>query len=298
METPPRNAKSGERAEAPPLSSGRDGRREVRDPGPGMARQSRVDGRTNGRPSLEDGRRVHGNGRLPLGTHRVREALRRAQNQFDWPGCLPSRARRRRWRIEQRIKRGVDLVLALLLLLILSPVFVVCALLVRLSSPGPIIYRWYAVGRRGRVFVTYKFRTMVENAEELKAELLPYNEMRGPAFKIRRDPRVTTLGRWLRRFSLDELPQLWSVLRGDMSLVGPRPPLPEEFVDFEPQHYAKLAVTPGVTCYWQVSGRNEIADFDEWVALDRKYIHEWSLWLDFKILARTIPEAIRGRGAY
>ncbi|MBI4538202.1 MAG: sugar transferase [Gemmatimonadetes bacterium] len=200
--------------------------------------------------------------------------------------------------MQQRLKRGIDLVFAFLSLVVLAPVFAVSALLVKIGSRGPVIYRWRAMGRGGRPFVSYKFRTMVENADELKAELLPLNEMRGPVFKIRNDPRITPVGRWLRRFSIDELPQLWSVLKGDMSLVGPRPPFPEEFAQFESWQWAKLAVTPGMTCLWQINGRNEIRDFDEWVALDLEYICDWSLWLDFKILLKTIPAVLNGRGAW
>jgi lipopolysaccharide/colanic/teichoic acid biosynthesis glycosyltransferase len=124
------------------------------------------------------------------------------------------------------------------------------------------------------------------------------NHMRGPAFKIRNDPRVTPLGRFLRKFSIDELPQLWNVVRGDMSLVGPRPPLPDEYRAFKPWQRAKLAVCPGITCYWQIQGRSEITDFDEWARLDLKYIEEWNLWTDLKILLKTIPAVLRGHGAY
>ncbi len=172
------------------------------------------------------------------------------------------------------------------------------ALAVRLGSPGPILYAWRVLGHRGRPFVGYKFRTMVQDADALKPQLLHANELQGPAFKMRQDPRVTRLGRVLRKYSLDELPQLWSVLKGDMSLVGPRPPSADEFAEFAPWQRGKLAVTPGLTCLWQVSGRSDISDFDEWMRLDREYVQEWSLGLDLRILLRTVPVVIRGHGAY
>ncbi|MBI4543564.1 MAG: sugar transferase [Gemmatimonadetes bacterium] len=203
-----------------------------------------------------------------------------------------------RWRTQQRLKRGLDILLSLLGLILLAPVLVAIALLVVGTSRGPVFYRWKVLGQRARPFVGYKFRTMVHNADELKPQILQHNEMRGPVFKMRNDPRITPLGRWLRKFSLDELPQLWSVLNGDMSLVGPRPPSAEEFASFQPWQWGKLSVRPGITCLWQINGRSEIADFDEWVALDLKYISEWNLWLDFKVLLLTIPAVIRGQGAY
>jgi lipopolysaccharide/colanic/teichoic acid biosynthesis glycosyltransferase len=138
---------------------------------------------------------------------------------------------------------------------------------------------------------------MVPNADALKARLMASNEMSGPVFKMRRDPRITAIGRFLRKFSLDELPQLWSVLKGDMSLVGPRPPLQSEYTVFTEQQKRKLEVKPGITCLWQISGRNDISDFDDWVRLDLQYIRDWSLWLDIKVLLLTIPAVLRGRGA-
>jgi lipopolysaccharide/colanic/teichoic acid biosynthesis glycosyltransferase len=139
---------------------------------------------------------------------------------------------------------------------------------------------------------------MVSDADARKTAILAHNEMTGPVFKMRADPRVTRAGRFLRKYSLDELPQLWSVLVGDMSLVGPRPVYPQEFAGFTSEQRAKLAVTPGITCLWQVSGRSEITDFDRWIALDVEYIRTWSLWLDLVILARTLPAVLRGTGAY
>jgi lipopolysaccharide/colanic/teichoic acid biosynthesis glycosyltransferase len=228
----------------------------------------------------------------------VPEVVARVRREYDWAGALPPRAATRRWRVEQRIKRLLDVVLSLAGLIALAPLFVLVAALVALDSRGPIFYPWRVLGHRARPFVGYKFRTMVANADELKAKYMDRNEMTGPVFKMRNDPRITRVGRWLRKFSIDELPQLWSVLKGEMSLVGPRPPSAEEFAAFEPWQHAKLALTPGITCLWQVEGRSEISDFDEWARLDLKYIAEWSLWQDIKILLRTIPVVLRGRGAY
>ena len=218
--------------------------------------------------------------------------------EYDWEAALPPRAFTWRWELAQRVKRVADVVVGTMLLILLSPVFLFAALAVRLSSPGPILFPWRAMGKRGRVFTTYKFRTMVENADEMKVQLLAHNEMRGPVFKMRKDPRITPVGRWLRKFSIDELPQLWSVVRGDMSLVGPRPCFDHEFAGFESWQRGKLSVIPGITCIWQVEGRSEIADFTEWAKLDLDYIQSWSLWLDLKILLRTVPAVLRGHGAY
>lgn len=194
------------------------------------------------------------------------------------------------------LKRWLDLDASVVLLPALAPLFGLIALAVKLTSSGPVFYRWKVVGLDGRPFTGYKFRTMVPNADELKAALVTANEMSGPVFKLKSDPRVTPVGRFLRKFSLDELPQLWNVLKGDMSLVGPRPPLQTEWEHFEPWQRRKLSVKPGMTCLWQVSGRNDIRDFDEWVRLDLKYIDNWSLWLDFEILLRTISSVVRGTG--
>ncbi len=195
------------------------------------------------------------------------------------------------------IKHALDYAFGIVLLVACTPLLLVVALLVRLSSPGPILFRQTRAGLNGRPFTLYKFRTMQAGADRRQAELASQNEMRGPVFKIARDPRVTRLGRILRRHSLDELPQLWNVLRGEMSLVGPRPLPVEEVRRF--QNHAdrrRLSVKPGLTCLWQISGRNDIADFDDWVRLDLTYIDRWSLWLDFKILLATVPVALLGRG--
>jgi len=188
---------------------------------------------------------------------------------------------------QRAFKRAMDVAVSGFLLVCLSPLFVVLAVLVKLSSPGPVFYRWRVVGKHGRPFVGYKFRSMVTNADELKKQLEHLNEMHGPVFKLSEDPRITRVGRWLRRYSLDELPQLYNVLKGDMSLVGPRPPLVTEYARFTDYQKQKLAVRPGITCLWQVTGRNHISHFDEWVRLDLQYISEWSLALDLKILLRT-----------
>jgi lipopolysaccharide/colanic/teichoic acid biosynthesis glycosyltransferase len=193
-------------------------------------------------------------------------------------------------------KRVFDFVVASLLLVLLLPVFWVLAALVKLTSEGSVFYRWQVVGKGGRVFVGYKFRSMYSDADELKQELEPLNEMSGPVFKLTNDPRVTKLGAWMRRYSLDELPQLYSVLKGDMSLVGPRPPLVSEYARFTEYQKLKLAVKPGMTCLWQINGRNEIRDFDKWVSLDLEYIRSWSPKLDLWILWKTAGEVFAGTG--
>jgi len=195
------------------------------------------------------------------------------------------------------IKRVVDFIISIILLLLFSPLFVIIFFLIRLTSKGPVLFKQERIGLNGRRFILYKFRTMEENAEERLKELLPFNEMKGPVFKMKNDPRVTRVGRWLRRFSLDELPQLWNVLKGDMSLVGPRPPLPEEVERYLPLQRRRLSMRPGITCLWQVSGRSKISDFNEWVRLDFEYIDNWSLKLDLKILLKSIPVVLQGKGA-
>ncbi|MHB8490731.1 MAG: sugar transferase [Solirubrobacteraceae bacterium] len=194
-------------------------------------------------------------------------------------------------------KRLIDIAGAAVGMLLLSPLMAAISVAVLICDGWPILYPWRVVGEGGRPFVGYKFRTMVREAERLQEELAEQNEMRGPVFKMRGDPRVTRLGRLLRRASLDELPQLVSVLRGDMSLVGPRPPLVSEYERFTPFQRRKLAVKPGITCLWQVSGRSEITDFDAWVQLDMEYIENWSTWLDLKILGRTAIAVVAGKGA-
>ncbi|SHK67729.1 Sugar transferase involved in LPS biosynthesis (colanic, teichoic acid) [Desulfatibacillum alkenivorans DSM 16219] len=193
-------------------------------------------------------------------------------------------------------KRLMDLTVSSICLMLLAPVFLAIAIWIRLDSKGSIIYHWKILGYNKKPVVSYKFRTMVENADALKAELMAQNEMKGAAFKMSNDPRITKAGHILRKYSLDELPQLWSVFKGDLSLVGPRPPLRSEIEAFDGWHRRKLSVKPGITCLWQVSGRNDINDFDEWMSLDMKYIDEWSLWLDIKILFKTFWVVFAGTG--
>jgi len=195
------------------------------------------------------------------------------------------------------MKRLVDIVVSAGLLVFLSPLLLALAILVKLSGPGPVFFRQKRVGLNGRLFTLLKFRSMVLDAEKMLPELLKNNEMRGPVFKMKYDPRVTRVGRFLRRWSLDELPQLFNVLRGDMSLVGPRPPLPHEVSLYLRKHRKRLSMRPGLTCIWQVSGRNEIPDFEKWAELDLQYINNWSLKKDFELLLRTIPAILSGTGA-
>lgn len=194
------------------------------------------------------------------------------------------------------VKRAMDVVSSVMGLLLLSPVLLLIAVAIRLNSSGPIIYASWRVGRKGRVFRCYKYRSMTDGAERLKAQLLHLNERVGPLFKMSRDPRLTRVGRFLRKYSLDELPQLLNVLKGEMSLVGPRPPLPEEVDQYNLQHLRRLDVTPGITGLWQVSARTD-PSFETTLALDIEYIENWSLLLDLKILIRTMPVVLRGTGA-
>jgi lipopolysaccharide/colanic/teichoic acid biosynthesis glycosyltransferase len=193
-------------------------------------------------------------------------------------------------------KRAFDILVSGLLLLLLLPLFLVLALVVKLTSRGPVFYRWQVVGKGGRPFTGHKFRSMCANADELKEKLQSLNEMHGPVFKITNDPRITKVGAWMRRHSLDELPQLYSVLKGDMSLVGPRPPLVTEYVRFSDFQKQKLTVKPGITCLWQINGRNEVKDFDDWVRLDLEYIRRWTPKLDLWILVKTLGEVFAGSG--
>jgi exopolysaccharide biosynthesis polyprenyl glycosylphosphotransferase len=199
----------------------------------------------------------------------------------------------------QAMGKGViDFVGSLGMIIVLSPMMILAALAVRISSPGPIFFRQQRAGVNGRPFTMLKFRSMVTNAEQLKQELAALNEMSGPVFKVTNDPRVTSVGRFLRKWSIDELPQLFNVLRGEMSLVGPRPLPLDEVARFDDlAHRRRLSVRPGLTCIWQVSGRNNVTDFKEWVRLDLEYIDNWSLWLDIKILLLTIPAVFTGAGA-
>jgi len=196
------------------------------------------------------------------------------------------------------VKQLLDFTVSLLMLIILAPLLALVAVLIKVTSPGPVLFRQQRSGLNGRPFVIYKFRTMVTNAEQLKHELAAMNEMNGPVFKVTNDPRITPLGKFLRKYSIDEFPQLLNVLRGEMSLVGPRPLPVDEVRRFNDlAHRRRLSVKPGLTCLWQISGRNQVKDFRDWVRLDLEYIDNWSLWLDFKILFRTVPVVLVGTGA-
>jgi exopolysaccharide biosynthesis polyprenyl glycosylphosphotransferase len=194
-------------------------------------------------------------------------------------------------------KRVFDVVVSLAALVFLSPFLAAIAAMIKITSPGPVLFRQTRCGLGGRRFVLLKFRSMINNAEQMRAELHQLNELDGPVFKISDDPRITTVGRWLRRFSLDELPQLWNILTGDMSFVGPRPAVPEEVDQYEDWQRRRLRMRPGLTCIWVLEGRSHV-DFTRWMQLDLKYIDTWSLWLDTKIFLRTIPIVLSGRGAY
>lgn len=194
------------------------------------------------------------------------------------------------------LKRITDVVLAAAALVLLLPFMVLIALLIRLTSPGPVIFRQQRCGLNGRRFTFYKFRSMCDNAEELKASVAHLSR-KSTAFKIPNDPRLTRLGRFLRKFSIDEWPQLWNVLKGDMSLVGPRPAVPEEVELYQAWQRRRLRMRPGLTCSWAVAGR-DMLDFDTWMKMDMQYIDNWSLELDWKIILRTIPRVLTGRGAH
>jgi len=191
------------------------------------------------------------------------------------------------------VKRLIDIILADALLVLLSPVFAIIALAIKITSPGPVLFQWHVVGQGGRPFVGYKFRTMVQDADKMRERFSDDNEMTGPFFKMRHDPRVTAVGAILRKFSLDELPQLWSVLKGDMSLVGPRPTQDFEYERLEEWQRQRIRVKPGCTSLWIVSGKS--SDFDEMVNLDLEYINNWSLRMDVNILLKSILYMVFGK---
>lgn len=195
------------------------------------------------------------------------------------------------------LKRLFDICVVTIACLVFWPLIVVVALLVKLTSPGPVLYKQVRCGLGGRKFTLFKFRSMYVGAEDMRPNLESLNELDGPVFKIKDDPRCTPIGSWLRRHSLDEIPQLWNVLRGDMSLVGPRPPLPEEVTKYEPHQRRRLRVRPGLTCLWVLEGRNNL-NFERWIQLDLSYIDRWSFWLDLKILLLSIPYVVIGHGAH
>nr|WP_241559247.1 sugar transferase [Lysinibacillus halotolerans] len=196
-------------------------------------------------------------------------------------------------------KRIMDIIGSLLGMIILIPVFILITVLIKLENRnGPVFFKQVRVGRNGKEFTIYKFRSMVSNAEELKMLLLEQNDIKdGPVFKMKEDPRVTRIGKFIRKTSLDELPQLINVLKGDMSLVGPRPPLPEEVAQYSSYEKQRLKVTPGLTCYWQVSGRSNIG-FDEWVRLDLKYMEERNMIIDLKLIFKTVFVLLGSKDAY
>lgn len=195
------------------------------------------------------------------------------------------------------IKRLIDIVFSFIGVIVLSPLFIIIAIIIKFTSKGPVFFSQKRVGRDGKEFKMYKFRSMVVNAEELKEKLAAQNEMSGPMFKMKDDPRVTKVGKFIRKTSIDELPQLFNVLKGDMSLVGPRPSLPKEVAQFEDWMYRRLEVKPGLTCYWQVSGRNNI-DFEDWMKLDIKYVDERSTWIDIKLIFKTVGVLFGDKNAH
>jgi exopolysaccharide biosynthesis polyprenyl glycosylphosphotransferase len=199
--------------------------------------------------------------------------------------------------IQRFVMRAVDIILSFLILLVGLPFWLCVALAIRLNSPGEVIYRQTRIGKNGRPFKVFKFRSMYKDAERVLSDLMIYNEAQGPLFKMKSDPRVTPVGKFLRRTSFDEIPQLINVIRGEMSLVGPRPPLPQEVAEYQVWHKERLSVKPGMTGLWQVRGRSDLS-FDEGVLMDLYYIQNWSLRLYFQILLRTIPAVIMSRGAY
>jgi exopolysaccharide biosynthesis polyprenyl glycosylphosphotransferase len=236
---------------------------------------------------------------------RFREAMIKRYANLDrrnWLQCGRFYAKRLTWAMvvngSYLLKRLFDILISLLAMLLLLPVFLFTALAIRLESPGPVFFRQKRVGRWGQLFTIWKFRSMYADAEERKAELMARNEMQGGViFKMKDDPRVTRVGRLIRKTSIDELPQLWNVLVGDMSLVGPRPPVPSEVDQYSLSDRRRLEVIPGITCIWQISGRSEIP-FEQQVELDVQYIQSQSLWTDFKILLKTVPALLLGSGAY
>lgn len=198
--------------------------------------------------------------------------------------------------VQLLLKRLLDVFVSGTMLVLLAPLFLAVAIAVKFTTPGPVFFCQERIGMNKRRFKLYKFRSMFLDAEKRQSELTHMNEMDGPVFKIKNDPRITPVGRFIRKTSMDELPQLFNVFRGDMSLVGPRPPLPQEVDKYDWMYRRRLSIKPGVTCLWQVSGRNQLS-FGRWMELDREYIEHWSLWMDLKILAKTVPVVVLGKGA-
>jgi exopolysaccharide biosynthesis polyprenyl glycosylphosphotransferase len=226
-------------------------------------------------------------------THVARASL---DEMFNQPLIVFRSTPENSWQVMAKLL--IDFFGALVMLLLAAVPMLLIALLIKLTTPGPVFFRQQRSGLNGGPFNIFKFRTMATNAEQFKHELAAMNEMTGPVFKVTNDPRITPIGKWLRKYSLDELPQLFNILRGEMSLVGPRPLPVDEVKRFNDlAHRRRLSVKPGLTCLWQVSGRNKISDFKEWVRLDLEYIDNWSIWLDLVILLRTIPAVFAGTGA-
>jgi exopolysaccharide biosynthesis polyprenyl glycosylphosphotransferase len=223
----------------------------------------------------------------PLGRRRLQ--LRLWRKRWMWSAAVGG---------ARLLKRALDLVVSAVALVLLLPVFLATALAIKLEDRGPLFFRQQRVGYRGRLFGMWKFRSMVPNADQLKDRLLQANEMKGGVtFKMKDDPRVTRVGRFIRKYSVDELPQFWNVFQGDMALVGPRPPVPREVALYSPEDRQRLLAKPGLTCFWQVGGRSAI-DFAGQVRLDVAYIQSSSLWLDLKLLVQTVPAVLFGKGAF
>ncbi len=199
-------------------------------------------------------------------------------------------------RIYFTIKRLFDIIASFFALIILSPIFLIIAIAIKVDSKGPAFYSQMRVGKNGKLFRVYKFRSMCQDADEKRAELQKFNERSGPAFKITNDPRITRVGKFIRTTCIDELPQCINILRGDMSVVGPRPPLPNEVIQYTDYQKKRLEAVPGLTCYWQVSKNKNDIEFDDWVALDVKYIQEQSLWVDLKLILKTVALVFRANG--
>jgi exopolysaccharide biosynthesis polyprenyl glycosylphosphotransferase len=219
-------------------------------------------------------------------------------NSFTYIGVLPFNTLETtpRRRVSYTLKTGVEIILATVALFLLSPFLMFIALLIKSTSQGPVIFKQLRVGIRGRKFYIYKFRTMVTNAEKLKAALMEYNESDGPAFKIKNDPRITAVGRFLRKTGLDEIPQLFNVIRGEMSLIGPRPMLPDEVSAQDEWQLKRLSVKPGISCSWQVQPQRNSVPFDRWMRLDRDYVENWSIRTDIKLFFRTLKSLFAARG--
>jgi exopolysaccharide biosynthesis polyprenyl glycosylphosphotransferase len=198
--------------------------------------------------------------------------------------------------VQYALKRLIDIAASGAALAVLSPLLILTALAIKITSPGPVLFRQTRVGLHGAHFSLFKFRSMVTDAEKLKAKLMKMNEQSGPVFKMKHDPRITGIGRFIRKYSIDELPQLINILRGDMTIVGPRPALPSEVAQYKVWQRRRLSVRPGLTCYWQVGGRNAIG-FEEWMRLDLRYVDHWSLSVDMRLILQTFPVVLAGRGA-